>query len=167
VSFSERDVGGVHVKYLYHCPRQLWLYLHGYRPEAASDLVSLGEAIDSTSFSRRRALDLGEARIDWVEGRAEVHEAKSSRAPSDAHLAQVRLYCDALERRGVVVRGAVVHYPLVRRTVRLAWDDGARAGARDDRGRVVSVSAMPKAPPRLERRLCRGCSYADYCWGDA
>jgi CRISPR-associated exonuclease Cas4 len=52
---TEDDVGGVHVKYLHHCHRQLWLYTRGYRPEAGSDLVAFGEAIDATTFERNRA----------------------------------------------------------------------------------------------------------------
>lgn len=46
------DVGGVHVKYLYHCPRQLWLYVRGLRPEGRSPLVAFGEAVHETSFTR-------------------------------------------------------------------------------------------------------------------
>jgi CRISPR-associated exonuclease Cas4 len=41
---SDGELGGVHVKYLLHCPRQLWLYSRGYRPEQGSDLVAFGEA---------------------------------------------------------------------------------------------------------------------------
>ncbi len=38
------DVGGVHIKYLYHCPRQLWLYARGFRPEALSEAVQIKSA---------------------------------------------------------------------------------------------------------------------------
>ncbi|GAB2769805.1 CRISPR-associated protein Cas4 [Streptomyces daliensis] len=107
-------VGGVHIKYLHHCPRQLWLYGRGYRPEQRSDLVALGEVVDETTYTRRRDVDLGEAKIDWVTAGAIVHETKSSRTPSPAHAAQVRHYCLLLERRGVTVRGGTVHYPLAR-----------------------------------------------------
>jgi hypothetical protein len=39
---TQDDVGGVHVKYLYH--RHRWLYIRGYRLKAGSDLVTFGEA---------------------------------------------------------------------------------------------------------------------------
>ena len=61
---SEEDVGGVHVKYLYHCPRQLWLYARGLRPEATSATVQLGEAVHETSYRRAHPVDLGAARLD-------------------------------------------------------------------------------------------------------
>lgn len=159
-------IGGVHIKYLAHCPRQLWLYGSGYRPEQRSGLVAFGEVVDATTYTRRRDVDLGEAKIDWVTAGAVVHETKSSRAPSPAHAAQVRHYCLLLERRGVTVRGGVVHYPLIRRTTDVPWDDQARAEAEEAESRARHVIAAPAAPARLTRAQCRGCSYLDYCWGD-
>ncbi|WP_256104354.1 CRISPR-associated protein Cas4 [Streptomyces sp. ODS05-4] len=162
----ESRVGGVHIKYLHHCPRQLWLYARGYRPEQRSDLVAFGEVVDETTFTRRRDVDLGEAKIDWVTAGAVVHETKSSRAPSPAHAAQVRHYCLLLERRGVAVRGGVVHYPLVRRTLDVPWDADARGQAERSETDALAVIATPTTPGRLRRSACRGCSYLDYCWGD-
>jgi CRISPR-associated exonuclease Cas4 len=163
---EDNALGGVHIKYLHHCPRQLWLYGRGYRPEQGSDLVAFGEVVDDTTFTRRRDLDLGEARIDWVTTGAVVHETKSSRAPSPAHAAQVRHYCLLLERRGITVRGGTVHYPLVRRTTDVPWDDDARARAEAAEAEARTVLAAAAPPARLQRGKCRGCSYLDYCWGD-
>lgn len=53
----EDALGGVHIKYFLHCPRQLWLYAHGYRPESTSDLVAFGEAVDDTTFTPRSFQD--------------------------------------------------------------------------------------------------------------
>jgi CRISPR-associated exonuclease Cas4 len=159
-------IGGVHVKYHQHCPRQLWLYTRGYRPEAGSDLVAYGEAVDETTYTRRRDVDLGQARIDWVTTGAVVHETKSSHVPSPAHAAQVRHYCLLLERCGITVRGGVVHYPLIRRTVAVDWDAAARADAVRVEAEARAVTNAPQPPARLPRPACRGCSYTDYCWGE-
>jgi CRISP-associated protein Cas1 len=150
-------VGGVHIKYLLHCPRQLWLYIHGYRPEDRSNAVAFGEAIDDTTYTRRRDIDLDEARIDWVTTGVVVHETKSSRTPSPQHEAQARHYCLLLERRGIHVRGGVIHYPHTRRTVQVTWDNarpcsgaGHRtAGAGDHRLRQGATPARPPAVPRM------------------
>ncbi|MEU6241585.1 CRISPR-associated protein Cas4 [Streptomyces sp. NPDC047024] len=163
---QDGQIGGVHIKYLHHCPRQLWLYARGYRPEQRSDLVAFGETVDETTFTRRRDIDLGEAKIDWVTTGAVVHETKSSRAPAPAHDAQVRHYCLLLERRGVSVRGGVVHYPLIRRTTDVTWNADARNQAEQSESDARMVIATRTAPDRLERPACRGCSHLDYCWGD-
>ncbi|MFJ6770968.1 CRISPR-associated protein Cas4 [Kitasatospora sp. NPDC091257] len=162
---DDQGLGGVHIKYLRHCPRQLWLYMRGYRPEGGSDLVAFGEVVNETTFARRRDVDLGEARIDWVTAGAVIHETKSSRRPSPAHDAQVRHYCLLLERRGVNIRGGIVHYPLIRRTTDVPWNEEAREEAEtaEDEARAVIASTTP--PDRQTRAACRGCSYLDYCWG--
>jgi CRISPR-associated exonuclease Cas4 len=160
------EIGGVHIKYLLHCPRQLWLYARGYRPEQASDLVAFGEVVDDTAYARRREVDLGAAKIDWVTTGAVVHETKSSRAPSEQHAAQVRHYCLLLERRGVNVRGGVLHYPVIRRTVEVQWDGPARESAQRADHEARDVIGLPAVPGRLPRASCRGCSFTDYCWGD-
>jgi CRISPR-associated exonuclease Cas4 len=162
---DDAELGGVHIKYLRHCPRQLWLYARGYRPEGGSDTVAFGEAVDDTAFSRRREVDLGAAKLDWVTAGAVVHETKSSRVPDEQHSAQVRHYCLLLERRGVNVSGGRVHYPVTRRTVTVEWDDEARAAAREADAEARAVIGLPVAPPRLPRARCRGCSFTDYCWG--
>jgi CRISPR-associated exonuclease Cas4 len=163
---SDDGLGGVHIKYLLHCPRQLWLYARGYRPERASDLVAFGEAVDDSAYARHHEVDLGQARIDWVTTGAIVHETKSSRAPSVQHEAQVRHYCLLLERRGVNVRGGILHYPLIRRTVDVPWSPAARAEAERTEREARDVIEAPAAPSRLARARCRGCSFANYCWGD-
>ncbi|WP_198347902.1 CRISPR-associated protein Cas4 [Plantactinospora sp. KBS50] len=164
---DDDGIGGVHIKYLLHCPRQLWLYSHGYRPEARNEAVAFGEVVDDTTYRRHHDIDLGAAKIDWVTRGAVVHETKSSRQPSPQHEAQVRHYCLLLARRGVNVRGGVVHYPLIRRTTRVAWDDTARRAAETAEAQARQVSAAATPPPRLPRASCRGCSYRDYCWGDS
>lgn len=163
---AEDELGGVHIKYLLHCPRQLWLYSRGYRPEQGSDLVAFGEAVDETSYARQREVDLGAAKIDWVTTGAVIHETKSSRVPSEQHAAQVRHYCLLLEQRGVNVRGGVLHYPVIRRTVQVPWDAAAREAAVQADLDARTVIGLPAPPPRLPRPQCRGCSFTDYCWGD-
>ncbi|HEX3957244.1 MAG TPA: CRISPR-associated protein Cas4 [Trebonia sp.] len=161
------ETGGVHIKYLLHCPRQLWLYSRGYRPEQGSDLVAFGEAVDETSYVRQREVDLGAAKIDWVTTGAVVHESKSSRAPSEQHAAQVRHYCLLLEQRGVTVRGGVLHYPVIRRTVQVPWNAAARESAVQADRDARTVIGLAAPPHRLPRPQCRGCSFTDYCWGDS
>lgn len=160
------DVGGVHIKYLYHCRRQLWLFARGFRPERYSDLVQYGEAVHETRYDRYREVDLGAARLDNVDGEGWVHEVKSSHAPTAADEAQVIHYCHQLDAVGVSVRGGILHYPATRRTARIVYDEQRRAQAQADITAVLETIAQPSAPDRIERIRCRGCSYAGYCWSE-
>ncbi|WP_131744845.1 CRISPR-associated protein Cas4 [Frankia sp. Cppng1_Ct_nod] len=160
------DVGGVHVKYLHHCRRQLWLFARGVRPEHLSERVRLGEAVHEVSYGRFRPVDLGAAKLDHLDGDLWVHEVKSSRQPSVADEAQALHYCLRLTDVGVEARGAVLHYRPTRRTVRLPFDDEQRARATGDIDAVLEVVDRPDPPERLDRPRCTGCSYTDYCWTD-
>lgn len=133
------DIGGVHIKYLYHCRRQLWLYGRGFRPEHYNDRVQLGEAVHDTSYDRTTPVDLGAARLDFVDGQNWVHEIKSSAAPADADVAQVIHYCLRLKEAGVPARGGVLHYPKTRRTRRIDFTEREEEQARADITAALAV----------------------------
>ncbi len=161
---TANDIGGVHIKYLYHCPRQLWLYIRGLRPEFLSHHVQFGEAVHDTSYPRSHPVDLGAARLDDLDGNLWVHEIKSSARPSDADRAQARHYCYRLHEIGVPARGAILHYPTVRRTITLDYDADQADLAATDIHRALDCATATNSPQRLTRAACRGCSFHDYCW---
>ena len=158
------DIGGIHIKYLHHCPRQLWLYGRGFRPEQTSDRVQLGEAVHDTSYDRARPVDLGAARLDFIDGKNWVHEVKSSAGPTEADEAQVIHYCLRLKEVGVDACGGILHYPKTRRTHRVNFTRQEEDRARADIAAALAVLTASQSPPRLGRTNCRGCSYLDYCW---
>jgi CRISPR-associated exonuclease Cas4 len=162
---TAEDVGGVHIKYLYHCTRQLWLYSRGFRPEHLNDLVQDGQAVHDTSYTRMSPVDLGAAQLDHVDGNLWVHEVKSSSRVSDADRAQAIHYCHRLRILGVPARGAILHYPKTRRTEHLTYDPAChdhQAGT--DIAAVLRVVEQSQPGPRLARSRCHGCSFLDYCW---
>ncbi|GLW98916.1 CRISPR-associated protein Cas4 [Microtetraspora sp. NBRC 16547] len=160
------EVGGVHIKYLYHCRRQLWLYARGVRPEHLSSTVQMGEAVHETSYSRASPVDLGAAKLDHLDGAAWVHEIKSSSKPSQADEAQAMHYCYRLHAVGVAAQGGILHYPKTRRTRRLPYTAETAKQAEADIAEVLAVVSALSSPPRLSRSACRGCSYIDYCWNE-
>lgn len=161
---NTEDVGGVHIKYLYHCPRQLWLYLRGVRPEHLSATVQLGESVHETSYTRHSPVDLGAAKLDFFDGHRWVHEVKSSPRPRPADRAQVRHYCHRLNELGIIVEGGILHYPASRRTEKHPYTSEEDQQAARDINNVLSVAAASTSPNRLPRARCRGCSFTDYCW---
>ncbi|MFJ2954629.1 CRISPR-associated protein Cas4 [Streptomyces sp. NPDC087270] len=158
------DVGGVHIKYLYHCQRQLWLYLRGIRPEHLNAAVQLGEAVHDTSYTRNTPVDLGAAQLDFLDGNHWVHEVKSSARATPADEAQGRHYCHRLHRVGIDAKGAVLHYPKTRRTRKFPYDEPAAHQANTDIEAVLTLARTADSPDRLARSACRGCSFTDYCW---
>lgn len=160
------DIGGVHIKYLYHCRRQLWLYTRGVRPEHLSAAVQLGEAVHDLSYRRNSPVDLGAARLDYLDGAQWVHEVKSSARATAADEAQAIHYCLRLHEVGVPARGAVLHYPKTRRTKKIVYGPAESSRAEHDIADALAVITAVDSPPRLARSACRGCSFVDYCWSD-
>jgi len=160
------DVGGVHIKYSYHCQRQVWLYARGIRPEHLNAAVQLGEAVHEVSYPRASPVDLGAAQLDHVDGRHWVHEVKSSSKLSEADRAQVIHYCYRLHQVGIPAMGGVLHYPKTRRTTKIHYDQEAATRAVADINAVLAIIDTEASPPRQTRTACRGCSFLDYCWSD-
>ncbi|GAB3277060.1 hypothetical protein GCM10027589_02790 [Actinocorallia lasiicapitis] len=65
------------------------------------------DPVDDTTYTRGTPVDLGAARLDFVDGQGWVHEVKSSSRPTAADEAQARHYCHRLHRVGVAAQGAV------------------------------------------------------------
>ena len=143
------DIGGVHIKYLHHCRRQLWLYGRGFRPEHLSDPVQLGEAVNDTSYTRTSPVDLGAARLDFIDGQNWVHEVKSSASATKADEAQAMHYCFRLKEIGIDARGGILHYPKTRRTrpASLHPDRGSTGTGRYHRSPDHSLRGPVAAPP--------------------
>lgn len=161
---SRDDIGGVHIKYLFHCPRQLWLYARGYRPEHLNEAVQLGTALHETTYTRFSPVDLGAARLDHFDGQAWVHEIKHSGKYTAADHAQARHYCHQLTRVGIDVNGAILHYHDTRRTKRLPYTPEEHQRAEEDITQALDTITQPDPPEKLDRPRCRGCAYTDYCW---
>ncbi|WP_019632769.1 CRISPR-associated protein Cas4 [Actinomadura atramentaria] len=160
------DIGGVHIKYLHHCERQLWLFARGFRPEFLSAAVQLGEAVHETSYRRDSPVDLGAAQLDHLDGAHWVHEVKSSNRPSDADRAQVVHYCFRLHEIGVPAAGGILKYPKTRRTEKVVYGPAEQEQAVADIDRALAVAHQSRPPSRRARSACRGCGYFDYCWSE-
>jgi len=67
--------------------------------EETSDLVLLGKLLHERGYARRRKeVQVGRVKIDFVASGCEIHEVKRSRKAEDAHLFQLLYYLYFLER---------------------------------------------------------------------
>ena len=155
---------GTQVNYYFVCLRKLWFFSHDLEMEEKSDLVLLGKLLHETGYKRKfKEINIGRVKIDFLERGGEIHEVKRSRRMEKAHLFQLLYYIYYLKRLGVEVRG-VLHYPLLKRTVKVELTDDREREMEtvlEDMKQTVSRSEPPEAE---RRRLCRKCSYFEFCW---
>jgi len=133
--------------------------------EETSDLVLLGKLLHERGYARRRKeVQVGRIKIDFVGSGCEIHEVKRSRKAEDAHLYQLLYYLYYLKRHAGVEGQGVLHYPLLRRTVDVELTDERTrkiGNVLEEIGRILS---MPNPPNLVRTGYCRRCSYNELCW---
>ena len=71
---------GTQMNYYFICKRKLWLFSRGLEMEEMSDLVLLGKLLHERGYARRRKeVQVGRVKIDFVGSGCEIHEVKRSR----------------------------------------------------------------------------------------
>ena len=158
-----------HITYLLLCPRKLWLHARGMRMEDNSNAVAAGKLLGKTTYPRRhqkyRELDLGNLKIDHYDPRENlVREVKKSPKLEHAHVAQVKYYLRALERRGVQGARGLIEYPSQRRSTQVELTAADRHEIDRWETEVRRICELPHCPPLEKKTYCRNCAFRDFCY---
>jgi len=157
---------GTQVNYFFVCKRKLWLFSHGLEMEETSDLVLLGKLLHERGYARRRKeVQVGRVKIDFVASGCEIHEVKRSRKAEDAHLFQLLYYLYFLRRYAGVNGRGVLHYPLLKRTVNVELTNERITDVEHLLGDMDKLLSSSGPPEPLKVPYCRRCSYSELCWG--
>lgn len=157
---------GKEIYYLHVCHRKLWLFNHGIRPEMENDHVKIGMLIQQTSFSReKKEIPIGDIGVlDWADFKdGIIHETKKGKTFSSADRAQVAYYLWFLNKNGVPVYEAQIHYPAVRKTDCVTWSAELEQQVERDVVRCCEICAADSPPEVLNSPLCQHCAYQEVC----
>lgn len=163
-------VTGTHIAYLNTCHRKLWLFANGIHMEHTSDRVAEGKLIDETSYPNRAdkytEVEVDGVKIDYYDARNKVvHEVKKSDSMEEAHIAQVKFYLYKLEQRGIEGATGIIEYPKLKQRQKVeALTESDRSMIRQWEQDVHQVVRQPECPPVIRARICRLCSYFDFCY---
>jgi CRISPR-associated exonuclease Cas4 len=134
--------------------------------EETSDLVLLGKLLHERGYARRRKeVQVGRIKIDFVGSGCEIHEVKRSRKAEDAHLFQLLYYLYYLKRYAGVDGKGFLHYPLLRRTVNVELTDELARKLESVLEGIREILSKLSAPAPVKIGYCRRCSYNELCWG--
>lgn len=165
-SQSQADaVTGTEFNYYLLCKRKLWLFSHGIQMEHTSDNVLIGKLIDEESYARERkgiVID-GVVKIDFIDDNT-VHEVKKSNRMEEVNIGQVLYYIYRLRQKGVDIRKGVINYPMQKRTTEVMLTSEKENGTRDTVEKVVEVKNLKLSPDVLNSKICKKCSYEDFCY---
>src|SRR5699024_5808889 len=161
------------------CPRECWLHANGIRMEHNSDLVKDGRILEETSYLQRSPrytqLELSynwsgillTGKIDFIDTKTKViHETKRSNEVESAHIWQVKFYLWLLTLNKIEVRNGLLEYPKPRQRQIVEWEDGDQEMIEGWVKEVKRILSQKECPPLLHARICRSCSYFDFCYAD-
>lgn len=155
---------------LYHvCKRELWLHANEIRFEHTSDIVYDGKLIHEESYPQRseryEELEIEGIKIDYYDARNKVvHEIKRSDKAELAHEWQVKYYICVLERNGVEGVIGILEYPTMRHTQKVELNDEDRKRIAEIESEVEALIQQDVCPPAINAKICRNCSYYEFCY---
>ena len=163
---------GTQISYYHLCHRKLWFH-HAYiRMEnaTANAYVEEGKHIDETTYARRpqkwRELNLGYLKIDHYDPTEKlIREVKKSPKLEHAHVAQVKYYLYALEKRGVTDASGIIEYPKHRKTTVVPpLTERDRREIEGWLAEIERITALPDCPELVKKSYCRNCAFNDFCF---
>lgn len=164
------QITGTHFNYYFICHRKLWLFAFGIHMEQTSDLVYEGKLIHETSYQQRseryKEIEIGGIKIDYYDTKTDViHEIKKSEKMEEAHLWQVKYYMHVLKKYGFNVVKSIIEYPLIRKKTDVYLSDTDEHQITVFIDEICNIIKSEKCPTMIKTRICKKCSYFDFCCG--
>lgn len=164
-------INATHINLYHVCKRELWLHYHGVRMEYNSDLVAEGKLLGELSYPERSEkyteLQVGNIKIDYYDARNKVvHEIKKSDKVEQAHQAQVKYYLYRLLLAGVEGATGILEYPSLRQKEQVLLEKEDVEKIQNWEKEIQSICMSDQCPPVIHAKICRSCSYCDFCYID-
>lgn len=160
---------GTHFNYYHICHRKLWLFANGIQMEHTSDLVSEGKLIHENSYPQRsekyEELEIDGCKIDYYDTKNKIiHEIKKSDKIEEAHEWQLKYYIFVLERNGIEGVTGILEYPTLRQTTKILLSDFDKNYIKNIEKEIEEILGNDTCPPRIEAKICKNCSYFEFCY---
>lgn len=163
------NLTGTHFNYYQICKRKLWLFANGINMEHTSDLVYEGKLIHEESYPQRSAkyeeVELDGIKVDYYDTLHKViHEIKKSDKVDVAHEWQLKYYLYVFEQNGIEGVSGVLEYPVLRKRDIVLLSDVDREMIGEMKADIKRVIESEVCPPLEKKRICKNCSYLDFCY---
>ncbi len=153
------------INYFFVCKRKLWLFSHNITMEHNSELVELGNLLHKDSYGKKRKeIEFDGIKIDFFEkSKALIHEVKKSKAIEKSHVWQIKYYLFRLNELGIEVEGEI-NYPLLKKTQKISLTDQDKKVILNIISKVEQILKEPLPPQKIDEKICKKCSYFEFCY---
>lgn len=161
------------------CPRECWLHANGIRMEQTSDLVADGKVIEEESYQQRSEkytqIELGaefkdinlSGKIDFFDTKDKIiHETKRGNKVEDAHIWQVKFYLWLLKLNNIDASHGIIEYPKLRETKKVELNEKDIVYLEKTVILIKNLIHEETCPPVLNTKICKSCSYYDFCYAN-
>jgi len=170
------NLTGTHINYYRLCKRKLWLFVNNIQLEQTSDLVTDGKIVEEESYQQRserysqielsaeyEGLNLV-GKIDFYDTRDKIiHETKRSNKVEQAHIWQVKFYLWLLELNDIETEKGILEYPRLREREEVYLDEDDIVYLKKTILEIETVNDEA-CPPVINARICKSCSYYEFCY---
>jgi len=158
-----------HINYYHICHRKLWLFANGINMEQTSNTVADGKLLHETSYPQRAEkyseIEIDGSKIDFYDAKNKViHELKRSDKMEEAHEWQLKYYILLLEQNGVEGVTGILEYPKLKATSSIALAEADRVYLKLVIRNIEAIVESETCPPLLNAKICKSCSYFDFCY---
>ncbi len=158
-----------HINYYHICHRKLWLFGNGINMEQNSEIVADGKLLHETSYPQRAEkyseIEIGGSQIDFYDAKNKViHEIKRSDKMEVAHEWQVKYYILLLEQNGIEGVTGILEYPKLRETKTIELMEEDKLYLSMIIHQIGIITESEQCPPLLNAKICKSCSYYDFCY---
>lgn len=158
-----------HINYFFICHRKLWFFSNGIRMEHTSETVAEGKLIGATTYLQRpekyTEVEISGSKIDFYDAKNRVvHEIKKSDKAEEAHEWQVKYYIYLLAQSGIEGVHGRLEYPRLRETKEVTLTPADVVYLQGTMAQIEALCNGEHCPPVINSKICRSCSYYEFCY---
>ena len=163
------QITGTHINYYFICHRKLWLFANGIQMEHTSDLVFEGKLIHESTYPQRsekyEEVQIGGIKVDFYDTKNKViHEIKKSNKIEKAHEWQLKYYIYIFQQAGIDEVSGILEYPKLRKTEEVFLSTKDIEEIKFIEKEIKQIIASEKASDVIDNKICKRCSYFDFCY---
>jgi CRISPR-associated exonuclease Cas4 len=163
------NITGTHINYYFICKRKLWLFANGIQMEHTSENVLEGKLIHETTYEKRpdkyKEISVEGIKVDYFDVKNKiVHEIKKSSKSEKSHIWQVKYYIYVLNRNNIECVGGKLEYPKLKETTEVELTKEDETKLTEIEKEIDRIIKYKNAPDKVEMKICKKCSYFDFCW---
>jgi len=137
--------------------------------EHSSEKVADGKLLHESSYPQRAEkyseIEIDGSKIDFYDAKNKViHEIKRSGKMEEAHEWQLKYYILLLDQNGVGGVKGMLEYPKLKETKTIALNELDKAYLKFVIQKIEEIAASEQCPPLLNAKICKSCSYYDFCY---